>query len=324
MVRSSCDRRSDAALTSILVPSWNTKDLLLSFLNSVLNQNYPLNKVQLIVVDNGSFDGTNELLKKWIQENEGVFFQTLQILNPENLGVAKAYNQAFDRVPQGCWLVIRAESDVLWPPDLLDCLVRGIKRDSTIGILGVSGLSLSTPSQILNVGRSMNWWNGRLIPVHSEIATDCDCVFGGTFAIRADLLRQLHWFFSGDSFLASELEICLRMRRLGFRVVYDPTITVGHREAASTSRLNTKKFAYICARESFIFTFQYHPWPMKGVFLLRSLAKALLFASRGDSHLSRALIDAWKTHYLKRKPGLPNGAGTYADVGRWLCEGGKW
>lgn len=310
-------------LISILVPSWNTKDLLLSFLNSVINQNYPLSKVQLIVVDNGSFDGTKEALEKWMQDNECVFFQALQIRNPANLGIAKAYNQAFDRVPQDCWLVIRAESDVLWPPDLLARLVQGVKQDSTIGILGVSGISLFEPNRILNQGRSMNWWNGKLIPVHSDIATDCDCVFGGTFAIRADLLRRLHWFFGNDSFLASELEIGLRILKLGFRVVYDPAITVGHREAASTSKLNTRRFAYICAREGFVFTFQYHPWPMRGVFLLRAVVKALLLDFRGDSYLCRAIIDAWKTHYLKRKPGLPNGGGHYNDVGRWLCNGAQ-
>ena len=59
------NRSEEDALTpfvSILVPTYNRADMLDQTLDSLLNQNYPKDKFELIVIDNNSSDHTREIV----------------------------------------------------------------------------------------------------------------------------------------------------------------------------------------------------------------------------------------------------------------------
>ena len=73
---------------SIIIVSWNTSDLLQQCLNSFLSGDVS-NSLEVIVVDNYSSDDSVELVKK-------NFPQIKIICNTENLGFAKANNQAIE------------------------------------------------------------------------------------------------------------------------------------------------------------------------------------------------------------------------------------
>ncbi len=49
---------------SIIIPTRNRKEKLIRLINSILKSNYPENKMEIIVVDNASTDGTFEYLSK--------------------------------------------------------------------------------------------------------------------------------------------------------------------------------------------------------------------------------------------------------------------
>ncbi|MGQ9847797.1 MAG: glycosyltransferase family 2 protein, partial [Bacteroidales bacterium] len=70
---------------SIIIVNWNTKEELLRSLESIYQNKGKANE-EIIVVDNGSQDGSMEELKK-------VFPSVLIIQNERNLGFAKAVNQ---------------------------------------------------------------------------------------------------------------------------------------------------------------------------------------------------------------------------------------
>ena len=71
-------------LISIIIPTYNSKDYLQKALKSIYSQKY--NNLEIIVIDNGSSDGTGELLKDKYPE-------VSVIRNKENLGAAAARNQ---------------------------------------------------------------------------------------------------------------------------------------------------------------------------------------------------------------------------------------
>ncbi len=75
---------------SIIIVSFNTKKLLKQCLESIKSENKEIKEQEIIVVDNGSTDGSLEMLKKF-KESEN---QNLKIIeNKNNLGFAKAVNQ---------------------------------------------------------------------------------------------------------------------------------------------------------------------------------------------------------------------------------------
>ena len=73
---------------SIVIPTYNRRDLLERCLSSLLNQDYPRNKYEIIVVDDCSKDNTKELVKKLQLKNKNIRY----IRHEKNKGVAAARN----------------------------------------------------------------------------------------------------------------------------------------------------------------------------------------------------------------------------------------
>ena len=69
-------------LVSIIIPSYNSKELLIESVNSVVNQSHK--NIELIVVDDGSNDGTTELFSDFEKLGVKCFSQkTKELLLPE-------------------------------------------------------------------------------------------------------------------------------------------------------------------------------------------------------------------------------------------------
>lgn len=70
---------------SIIVPAYNEENIIKSTIKSLLNIDYPKNKMEIIVVDDGSKDRTYEIVKQYRSKN-------LRVLRKENGGKASALN----------------------------------------------------------------------------------------------------------------------------------------------------------------------------------------------------------------------------------------
>jgi len=55
-------------LISVIIPTYNYANYIVEAITSVLNQNYPTDKIEIIVVDDGSTDNTEETLKPFVDE----------------------------------------------------------------------------------------------------------------------------------------------------------------------------------------------------------------------------------------------------------------
>ncbi len=77
---------------TIIVPCWNEESTVESTVNSILNLNYPKDKLKLIIVDDGSTDNTWSVIKKF-ENIEGI-----KILHKENGGKHTALNLALEHV----------------------------------------------------------------------------------------------------------------------------------------------------------------------------------------------------------------------------------
>src|SRR5690606_2369996 len=108
---------------SIIIVSFNTKDLLKACLTSLLSQTN--SNDEIIVVDNGSSDGSVEMIKR--------DFPQIKILaNSDNLGYAQANNQGIEASSGD--LVLLLNSDTLLKSNALKSMRKFFKNHPKVGI----------------------------------------------------------------------------------------------------------------------------------------------------------------------------------------------
>ncbi len=108
-----------AAETTIVIPVWNQLAFTQLCLDS-LKAHTPAGSYDVVVVDNGSTDGTGEYLQAFRAPGFTV------ISNPQNLGCAPAWNQGVKAAPGS--LVVIANNDLVFAPGWLEGLKTGMDR----------------------------------------------------------------------------------------------------------------------------------------------------------------------------------------------------
>jgi glycosyltransferase involved in cell wall biosynthesis len=64
----------DYPIVTVLITTYNYAQFILEAIDSVLNQTYPIDKIEIVVVDDGSVDGTKEVLNTLISENKICYY----------------------------------------------------------------------------------------------------------------------------------------------------------------------------------------------------------------------------------------------------------
>jgi glycosyltransferase involved in cell wall biosynthesis len=94
---------NEKPLVSVLIPLYNKVDYFKETLQSVLNQTYP--NIEIIIVDDGSTDGSLDLVKKYLSEKIIIFEQ-------KNKGASAARNKAFE-LSKGDYIQYLDADDIL-------------------------------------------------------------------------------------------------------------------------------------------------------------------------------------------------------------------
>jgi cellulose synthase/poly-beta-1,6-N-acetylglucosamine synthase-like glycosyltransferase len=102
---------------SIIIATYNNKKILKKTINAILKVNYP-NLLEIIVINDGSTDGTKEMLEKEFRKNKKI-----KIINQKNSGVAKARNAGI-KIAQG-EITVNMDHDCIPKKNWLENLVKG-------------------------------------------------------------------------------------------------------------------------------------------------------------------------------------------------------
>ncbi len=123
--RRPADTRPDTRAASLVIPNWNGRDLLERFLPSWIAAiaNHPGSEI--VVVDNGSTDGS----AAWIAEN---YPQVRVLALPENRGFGGGSNAGFDAAKND--IVVLLNSDMRVEPDFLAPLLAGFTDEQVFAV----------------------------------------------------------------------------------------------------------------------------------------------------------------------------------------------
>jgi len=119
---------------SIIIPTHNRKKLLLKTLECLEKQAFPKNSYEIIIVDDGSSDGTADCIKRYTDENKNVKFFKKPHSGPgdsRNFGIKRAKGE----------IVAFTDDDCLIPGNWLSCIHDGFLQNQ--GTAGIEGKTLT-------------------------------------------------------------------------------------------------------------------------------------------------------------------------------------
>jgi GT2 family glycosyltransferase len=231
---------------SVVVLSWNGRELLERCLPPLVDSlQRCAGRWDLIVVDNGSTDGSVELLRS-------TWPAVRVIENPTNLGFSAAANQGIFTASGE--LVAFVNNDVVVTPSWLAELEGALAADPTLGSVAAQMRYLDQP-RIINsagirvdlTGRAFDRRDGGA--VEDEPARP-EQVFGasaGAAVYRRSLLLELGGFDERFFAYLEDVDLAWRARRLGWGCAYIPTAVVLHEHSATSARIGGLK-TYLSTR----------------------------------------------------------------------------
>jgi len=231
---------------SIIVVSWNTRDLLVQCLQSIAHdvQTLQHSAAETILVDNGSNDGSVAMVQEhfpWVHLSA----------NAQNVGFARANNQAIRR-SSGRYVLL-LNSDAMLQKGSLTSLIdfadshpdAGIVGPRLINADGTFQASLNDFPTLPSIIREA-WGLAKLLsgnayypsypPEKSLEPCSCDWVGGACLLARSRAIEQVGLLDEGFFMNSEEVDWCYRMHQAGWQVWYTPAVSVIHLGGASASR----------------------------------------------------------------------------------------
>lgn len=229
---------------SIVILCWNSREVITNCLSSIYAGTHQ-NELEVIVSDNGSTDGSPELIRKkfplvrvienganlWFSRGNNVGIEAstgeyVLILNPDTViheGALDAWLEFAARHPDAGGFGCR----VLNPDGSYQ---RSGRPFPTIWRCWVTALGLGRLGYLSDIFMSDEYvqWKGdseRLIDWHS----------GCCLLVRSDLLKQLGGFDSRLYYYYEDVDLCRRIWDAGYHILYTPDVTITHLGGQSTT-----------------------------------------------------------------------------------------
>jgi len=308
---------------SIIILSWNTKKLLRQCVESILNnwksggENKGL--TEIIVVDNGSTDGSREFLrdielKKYrnIGKNENskslnpytpISFK--MILNKRNLGFGAGNNQGM-RLAKGKYFLL-LNSDTIVKNQAWLKMAEFMDRNPKVGVVGCRLLNPDGSWQPscgyfpnLAVAFLMLFaehWLGSLVRFSPKKPKKVDWVMGAAMMIRPKVIEKAGLMDEGIFMYMDEVEWCWRIKKAGWKIMFWPGAEIIHLGGGSSPE--GRKWPIVNIYRGLLYFYQKHkPWWQKEIlkFMLKSKAWMAIFWGKltGNKYLVETYEEAAK------------------------------
>lgn len=243
-------------LVSVVIPNYNGKHLLDDCLGSLLSQTHP--KVEIVVVDNASSDGSVEYVRDT--------YPTVRTLrNRENLGFGAAVNQGIRATSGELVFVLNNDTEV--DAHCIESLVEVAQTDPTVGMCATKILDFRRRNVIDVAGIVIypdcsSRGRGRLevdVGQYSKVEE----VFGPSGAAglyRRSMLDDVGLFDADYFMYCEDTDLAFRARLAGWRCLFVPDAVVYHLYSATSGSYSPAK-AYLVERNRLWTAVKVLPWP---------------------------------------------------------------
>lgn len=251
---SNCESSSSRLLLSVIIVSFNAKDLLIKCLQSLADNELPVGHWEIIVVDNSSTDGSVKEVKNWKLKAENKKLKIRIIENKENLGFSRAVNQGI-RITDGEYILL-LNPDIIIHPGAIQKLLDFAYRHPEAGLIAgrlvypdnsPQASVFRLPSVIGAVGE---YWLGQKGRFEKYLPSDdqpssVEAVVGAVMLIPKKIIDLLGGFDERYFMYFEDLDFCRRLKCLNLEVYYLPSAVFTHYHGASSQKVSASANRWI-------------------------------------------------------------------------------
>jgi cellulose synthase/poly-beta-1,6-N-acetylglucosamine synthase-like glycosyltransferase/spore germination protein YaaH/peptidoglycan/xylan/chitin deacetylase (PgdA/CDA1 family) len=209
-------------LVSVLIPAYNEESVIVYTINSVLESDYP--KLEVIVVDDGSSDGTGELLDEQFGRNPAV-----RVMHQPNRGKSAALSHALAEASSG--IIVTIDADTSIEPDAVSKLVRHFVNPRVGAVAG--NVKVGNRISWLTRWQALEYVTSQNLEKRAFDLLNCIPVVPGALsAWRAEAINSCGGF-SADT-VAEDTDLTITIRRAGWKIYYEED-AIGWTDAPETA-----------------------------------------------------------------------------------------
>ena len=293
---------------SVIIVNWNTKKLLEDCLKSIFKLTKDIS-FEVIVVDNGSEDGSQAMVMK-------KFPQVKLVPNKDNLGFAKANNRGI-KIAKGKYVLL-LNSDTYLIENSFRKMVKKAGEYDNLGVLG---------PLLLNEDRSIQqsvgffpdlpqvfWWMsfiddlpfGTLLkPYHVDHDNfykkdqEVDWVTAAAILVSKDVVAKIGALDEKIFMYGEEVEWCHRIKKAGYKVYFSPSTQIVHIGRGSSGKISQN--AILGEYRGIVYFYQKHKGKIslqiaRVLLKIGALARIIIFGFLGLACRQAGRKDLVKTY----------------------------
>ena len=253
---------------AIVILNFNGLDDTLACLDSIRKLKNDDIFLETIVVDNFSSDGSQEALSKI----EDINF----IQNQDNLGYAGGNNVGIKyALKQGADAVLILNNDTIVDQKLILNLVTSLDRGDVISpkIFFAKGFEFHklrySPKDlgkvIWSAGGEIDWSNvlGKHLGVDEVdrgqfgVRKQITFATGACMFVKREVFEKIGYFDEKYFLYLEDMDFCMRAKKAGFRIIFEPSAVVWHKNASSSGGSGSALQDYFISRNRLLIAFKF-------------------------------------------------------------------
>ncbi|HRO65818.1 MAG TPA: glycosyltransferase family 2 protein [Candidatus Dojkabacteria bacterium] len=225
-------------LVAIIIVTWNNQDEIRDCLDSIKRSNYEHHKV--VIVDNASKDSTTEIIDQEYSEFDLIKNEkNSHFTGGNNIGFKYAiekYNPDF---------LMKLNPDTIIDADVIHKLVQISQKDHLVGAVGPKikfkggkndGKINSASLFYDNFHSAYDLGFGEVDQGQFNETKEVFAVTGTCILFRTEVIKKTGGFWEILKMYTDEVELLIRVHKLGWKVIYTGEVTVWHKYMKSTNQ----------------------------------------------------------------------------------------
>ena len=200
---------------SVLIPAYNEKRSIEATIKSVINLDYPKDKIEIIVINDGSKDNTKEIVEMIIRKNKP---RKIILLNQKNHGKARALNNGL-KIAKGEFFACLDADSFVEKNSLKKMLSVYEKNGNKLAIVTPTMKVKSPKTLVQKIQRAEYIFAILMARMMSSL--DCIYVAPGPFSLyRTKVIKKLGGFDENN--LTEDMEIAYRLQKHNYLIKQCP------------------------------------------------------------------------------------------------------
>lgn len=251
---------SETPFVSMVFPNFNGGEFIIKTINSLKDLNYPPECFEIIIVDNGSSDGSTEAIKNnFAKEINSNRIKLIEL--GKNAGAPFAYNTGIKNIDKKSQFILKMDNDIILDRDCLRQLLAPFRRFSDVAISGGKVLYYTENDRIHLIGTSISplFAGGRGIGKYkidnNRFDKDfrIDAVNGCLMLIRKGLFEKIGLMDENYFLYFDDIDFSLRAKRKGLKQMYCYRARAYHNTAVPKKRFQSERWLHYAIYNSFYY-----------------------------------------------------------------------